>query len=108
MFDLTSAVVLGLVVMGLIALAKTLVDGPNRDRLIVGVCFIISFIAVQLIAASDFAEESVVLKRPLNSMNFWSQLVVILLVTGLATGIWKGVKAVTNIGENVNGGAKQP
>lgn len=107
MFDLTSAVVLGLIVMGLIALAKTLVDGPNRDRLIVGVCFAISFVSVMLIAASDFAHESVVLKRELDTMNFWSQLVVVVLTTGIATGIWKGVKAITNIGETVNGG-KQP
>jgi hypothetical protein len=97
MLDLSSAVVLGFVLTGLIALGKTLYDGPNRDRVIVGICFIVSFTTVMLIAASDFAHESVILKIPLDSMNFWSQMVIVLLATGLASAIWKGYKAINGI-----------
>lgn len=100
MFDIGSAVVLGLVLMGLVALAKTLIDGPGRDRIIVLVCFVVAFIAVMLVAASDFAHEQVVLDRTLDSLNFWSQLVIVVLLTGLASAAWQGIKAVSRVGSS--------
>jgi hypothetical protein len=90
--------VLGLVLLGLVALAKTLLDGPNRDRLIVLICFVVALIAVLLVAASDFAHENVVLDRPLDSLNFWSQMVIVILATGLASAGWQGIKAVSRVG----------
>lgn len=100
MLDIGSAVVLGLVLTGLVSLAKTVLEGPPKDRRTVLVCLAVSIVTVQLVAASDFAGEQVVLDRPLNSMNFWSQLVVSLLLVGLASFAWQGVKAVRNVGEN--------
>lgn len=100
MFELGSALVLGLVVVGLISLAKAIVDGPNRTRVIVLICLVISFVTVVLVAASDFAHEQVILKRTLDSMNFASQMIVVVLLTGLAAGIWEGFTTIKNIGHN--------
>lgn len=99
MFDLGSAVVLGLVVMGLVTMVHTLVYGPGPDRVKVVSCLVVAFIAVQVVAASDFANEQVVLNRKLDSLNFWSQMVIVLLVAGVASAVWNiGVKAISNIG----------
>lgn len=101
MFDLGSAVVLGLVVMGLVAMVHTLIYGPGPDRVKVVACLVVAFIAVVLVAASDFANEQVVLNRKLDSLNFWSQMVIVLLVAGVASAVWNiGVKAISNIGQN--------
>lgn len=100
MFDLTSAVVLGLVLFGLVEAAKNLIWGTNRERVIVASALAVSVITVVLVAASDFAHEQVVLDRSLDSLNFASQLVVALLLAGLAAAAFKGVQAVRNIGEN--------
>lgn len=100
MFDISSAVILGLVVLGLIAIAKTLYEGSARDRIIVAICFLVSLVTVVLVAASDFASEQVVLDRPLSTLNFGSQLVVVILLTGTASAAYEGLKAVKNIGEN--------
>lgn len=98
MFDLTNAVILGLVLVGLIAIARTLLFGTNRERVIVVACVIVSFITVMLVAASDFAHEQVVLNRPLDSMNFGSQLVIVVLLVGLASALWQGYKALSHVG----------
>lgn len=100
MFDIGSAVVLGLVLTGLVVLARSLIYGTTTDRVVALVCLAVSVVAVQLVAASDFASEQVVLDRALNSMNFWSQLVVALLLSGIAATVWQGIKAVRNIGQN--------
>lgn len=99
MFDIGSAVVLGLVLTGLVSLTHTLVVGPNGDRVKVAICLAVSIVAVQLVAASDFAAEQVVLNRHLNALNFWSQMVIALLLSGIASGIWLGLKSVSNIGQ---------
>jgi len=68
---------------------------------VAGVSLLVAIIGVQLVAASDFAGEQVLLNKPLNSMNFWSQLVVSLLAAGAASGVWQiGYKAIKNIGQN--------
>jgi hypothetical protein len=102
MLDLGQAIVLGLLVVGLIALVKSLVFGPtHRDRLLAVLSLVVSFVAVVLIAASDFAHEQVVLDRPLDSLNFASQMVVVILLAGLASGLWQiGAKAVSKIGSS--------
>lgn len=98
MFDIGSAVVLGLVVVGLVSLVKSLVYGTTQDRVITVACLVVAFIAVMLVAASDFAREQVVLDRTLDSLNFWSQMVIVLLLAGTASGIWQGYKAVSRVG----------
>lgn len=98
MFDIGSAVVLGLVLTGLVTLAHTLIKGDNDSKVAAGICLVVSIIAVQLVAASDFASEQVVLDRALNDLNFWSQLVVSLLLAGVAAGVWTGFKAVSRVG----------
>lgn len=100
MFDLASAVVLGLVVLGLVSLVHSLILGTNADRVKVVVCLAVSVVAVVLVAASDFAHEQVVLDRPLDSLNFASQLVVSLLIAGIASAAWQGYQTVKNVGQN--------
>lgn len=98
-FNLGSAIVLGLVIMGLVSMVHTLVYGPNSDRVKVGACLGVSFLAVVLVAASDFAHQQIILDRPLDSMNFWSQMVIVFLAAGIASGVWQvGPKAISNIG----------
>ena len=98
MFDIGSAVVLGLVVMGLVALVHSLVLGTGADRIRVLCCLAVSVVAVVLVAASDFAGEQVLLDHKLSTLNFASQMIVALLLAGLAAAAWQGVKAVSNIG----------
>jgi hypothetical protein len=98
--DLGQAVVLGLVLVGLTQLVMTLVKGPNDARIVAVVALGVALVAVQLVAASDFAAEQIVLDRPLNSMNFASQLVVSLLAAGIASGVWQGYVALKNVGQN--------
>ena len=100
MFDIGSAIVLGLVLTGLVTLVYSLVVGDTAERIKVAVCLVVSIITVLLVAASDFAKEQVVLDRSLDSLNVPSQLVVALLLAGIAAGIWQGLKAVSNVGEN--------
>lgn len=100
MFDIGSAVVLGFVLTGLVTLVHSLVLGDNPERIKVGICLVASVVTVVLVAASDFAKEQVVLDRPLASLNVASQLVVALLLSGIAAGIWQGLKAVSNVGQN--------
>jgi hypothetical protein len=100
MFDIGSAVILGLVAVGLISLLKSLVWGNTYDRLVAVVCVVASVVAVLLVSASDFASEQVVLDRSLESLNFGSQLIVALLLSGLASGTWEAYRSVRNIGEN--------
>lgn len=96
--DIGSAVVLGLVIMGLVTLARSLIYGSKQDRVIAITCLVLGIVAVLLVGASDFAHENVVLDRPLDTLNFWSQLVVGLLLGGVASAAWTGVKAVSRIG----------
>lgn len=101
MFDTGSAVVLGLVVLGLVQMAKKLIEGTNKERVTVAVCLVVAVVTVLLVAASDFAAEQVVLDRSLESLNFASQMVVALLLAGSAVSLYTiGVKAVSNIGQN--------
>src|SRR5678815_1807122 len=100
MLDLGSAVVLGAVVLGLVALARSLIFGTNVDRIVAGVCVVVSVLAVVLVAASDFAHENVVLDRPLDSVNFASQLVIALMLSGFASAGWQALRSVRNIGDN--------
>lgn len=102
MFDIASAVILGLVVVGLVSQVRSLIYGTKDDRIAVVACLVIAVVAVLVVAASDFGHEQVVLDRPLDSLNIWSQLVVALLVAGVASAAWQGVKAVRNIGANDN------
>lgn len=97
MFDLASAVVLGLVVMGLVTMAMAVKDGKWAE---VVICLAVSFGAVMLVAASDFAHEQVVLDRPLDTLNLASQAVVALLIAGVAATAWETLKAAKNIGQN--------
>jgi hypothetical protein len=99
-FDLKSAVVLGLVLTGLVTQVVKLVSGDNRERLKVVACLGVAIVAVQLVAASDFASTEIVLERPLNSLNFASQLVVAILAAGVASLTWEIVKRIDGIGEN--------
>lgn len=98
--DVGSAAVLGAVVLGLVSLARSLILGTNQDRVVAVVALVVSVVAVILVAASDFAGEQIVLDRPLSSLNGASQLVVALLLAGVASAGWQGLKAVSNIGEN--------
>lgn len=98
-FSLGSAVVLGLVLVGLVSLAHSLVLGTNADRIKSGICLGVSIVAVLLVGASDFGHTQIVLDKPLDTMNIWSQLVVALLAAGIASGLWQaGPKAISNIG----------
>jgi hypothetical protein len=99
-FDLGNAIVLGLLVAGLVSLVKTLVEGDHKARVTVLACLGVSIVAVFLAAASDFSHEQVLLNTPLDEMNVWSQLIVAVLLAGLASGIWQGFQAVKNIGYN--------
>jgi hypothetical protein len=98
--DLGSAAILGAVVVGLVALARSLIFGVNRDRIIAGTCLAIGIGATWLVGASDFASEQVVLDKPLDQLNFWSQMLVGVLVAGVASAGWQGYKAIANVGEN--------
>lgn len=100
MFDLESALILGLVVLGLVSQVRSVVYGDKSDRISVAACFAVSLVAVLLVAASDFAHEQVVLDRPLDSLNFWSQLVIVVLVAGIASAAWQAYKKVGNVGQN--------
>jgi hypothetical protein len=80
---------------------NTLVNGPWASRKVAIIAIVVAVVGVQLVAASDFAETEIVLDRALNSMNFWSQLVISLLAAGIGSGVWQiGSKAVSNIGQN--------
>jgi len=100
MFDIGSAVVLGLVLTGLVTMVHTLVVGPGPARVKVLVCLGVAVVVVLLVAASDFAHQQVVLDRSLDTLNFWSQLVVAILLAGLASVAWEGLRAVKNVGSN--------
>lgn len=102
MLDLGSAAVVGLVVLGLVALARSLIYGTNQDRVIAGVSLVVGIGAVLLVGASDFAHEQVLLDRPLDTLNGWSQVLLGVLVGGVASAGWQGVKAIRNVGENDN------
>lgn len=99
MLDLSSAVVLGLVVLGLVTLVRSAMAGGDKLKTAV-IVIVIAVVAVFLVSASDFASEEVVLDRPLDSLNVWSQLVVAILLAGVASAAWEGLKAVANVGEN--------
>src|SRR5262245_43144881 len=98
--DLTSAVILGAVVLGLVSMARTALNGATKDRLTVVIVLVVSIVAVLLVAASDFGSTQVILSRSLDKMNFWSQLVVGVLLAGLGSGGWEALRAVKNIGDN--------
>lgn len=99
--DLGSAVVVGLVLTGLVALARSLIEGPtNKDRLTVVVCLALGIGTVLLVGASDFASEQVLLDKPLDTLNVWSQILLGVLLAGVASTLWQAVKAVSNVGEN--------
>ena len=107
--ELGQAVVLGAVLIGLTQLVMSLIKGPGPSRLVAVVSLVVSIVGVQLVAASDFAETQIVLDRPLNSLNFASQLVIALLAAGTASGLWQIVpKAVKNIGANFDRGQNVP
>jgi hypothetical protein len=100
MFDIGSAVVLGLVGTGLVTLAISLIYGPKDKRISALACLVIAVITVILVAESDFATKEVVLDHSLGSLNFASQMVVALLLAGIMSGIWEALRAVKNIGQN--------
>jgi cell division protein FtsW (lipid II flippase) len=96
------------VLLGLVSLAKSLAFGTNRDRIVAGLTIVIAVVAVLLVAASDFGHTQVVLDVPLDSMNFWSQLVVAVILAGLGSGVWQGLAAVKNVGQNQVAAAQPP
>lgn len=97
---LGGALVLGLVLTGVVKLVHDAVFGDTIARLKVAICVIVAVVVVLLISASDFASETVILKKSLASLNVWSQLVIALLVAGVASTIWQTLGAVRNVGEN--------
>lgn len=100
MLDLTSAVILGAVLLGLISLVYTLVTGTAQQRVTVAICLAVSIVVVLLVGASDFAHEQVVLNRPLDSLSVISQLLVAILLAGIASAMWETLRAAKNIGAN--------
>lgn len=100
MFDLSSAVVVGLVLTGLVSLVRTIVQGPNPRRITAATCFLVSLATIILVSASDFAHDQVILKQPLDRLNVASQIVVAILAAGIASAVWEGYTAAKNIGEN--------
>lgn len=99
MFDLGSAVVLGLVIVGLVSLVYSLIYGDKAARVKAVVCLVVAIVAVSLVGASDFGHENVVLDRPLDTLNFASQMIVALLASGVASGVWQiGAKALSRVG----------
>jgi hypothetical protein len=98
--DVGSAVILGLTLTGLVSLAYSLVTGTTQDRVKAALCLVIGIGVTLLVGASDFASQQIVLDRSLASMNIWSQIVVGILLAGIASGVWQGYAAVKNVGEN--------
>lgn len=99
--DLASAAILAGVVVGLVTLANSIVFGTAKQRIVGIVVVVISFLAVMLVAQSDFGHTQVVLSKPLDTMNFGSQLVVVVLLAGGASVLWEGFKRVSDIGTPV-------
>lgn len=97
---LAGAVVLGLLVTGLVKLANDLIEGDAKTRRRAGVCIGIGQLGTQLVAHSDFAAGEKVLGRTLDTMNLGSQVVVGVLVAGLAVAAWLALDALRNVGEN--------
>ena len=98
--ELTGLVVVGAAILGLVSIARTMVEGTNRERVTAALCLVIAIGAVMLVGASDFAETEVVLDKPLNALNGASQVLLGVLLAGTASAAWQGLKAVRNIGEN--------
>lgn len=99
MFDLTSAVVLAAVVMGLVFLLKTLLPDGVSPKIVAVLCVVVGILAVLIVGASDFAHDQVVLNRPLDSLNLASQILVGFLVGGGAAASYKTLSAISNIGQ---------
>lgn len=99
--DLASAAILAGVIVGLVTLANSIVFGTAKQRVVGIVVVIISFVAVMLVAQSDFGHTQVVLSKPLDTMNFYSQLVVVVMLAGGASVLWEGFKRVSDIGTPV-------
>lgn len=107
--ELTGLVVVGAAILGLVTLARTLVEGPtNKDRLVAVLCLVIAVVAVVLVGASDFAEQEIVLDRPLNSLNGASQALLGILLAGTASAAWTGLKALSLVGSARALGDRQP
>lgn len=98
--QLASAVVLGLVVLGLVSEAKKLIYGTKHEKVVVVLAFVISTIAVFLVGASVWAHKQVLLGEHLDTLDVASKFVVVVVVWGIAGVSWEGLGALKNIGQN--------
>jgi hypothetical protein len=97
---LAGAVVLGLVLTGLVKLVHDAIYGDTQTRVKVGSCVVTGQVVVFLVAASDFASETTILKHRLDQVNVASLVVFGILVAGAATLAWQALGAVRNVGQN--------
>lgn len=90
-------------VYGLVELAKAVLPDSvtGNSKLVVGLVFVLSIVAVFLIGGTVWAHEQVLGGHPLDQLGVADKLVVSLFVGGAAAFLHQGVvTTVKNIGEN--------
>ena len=98
--DFANSAVLVFTVFGLTSLFKSAVKVPTRVPTAL-VPIVLSFVAVFLTANADaFADQQVINKVALSSMNWQSLCLVSIGLAATSAALHQGLAAVKNIGEN--------
>jgi hypothetical protein len=97
--DFTNAAYLTGAVFGIVTLVKVLFR-VNDQRIVVGITLIAALASVFLMGATVWADEQVIGGQPLSQLDFWSKVVAGLFLAGAETGVFLGLDAVKNIGNN--------
>lgn len=100
--DLSNAALLIAAVYGLTELVKAFLPASlsENSKVKAGLAVVVSFVAVFLVGATAWASEQVIGDVHLDKMSVADKVLVSIFVAGAAALVQRGLKAVTNIGEN--------
>lgn len=98
--DLAQATVLVAAIVGLVSIARSVVFGIARERLMAAVVLVVALLAVILTAESDWGNDQVVLGKHLDKLSVVSLILLALILAGNASTLWEVLTSVRNIGSN--------
>lgn len=99
--DFGNAALLTFILLGLIAEAKSLVWGTNKERITIGIVNGAAVATVFLVAESAWGNEQIIGGQQLGLLGWSSRLLVAIVLGGGASGLWQGFDTIKNVGQNM-------
>lgn len=99
--DFGQAALLVFVFVGLVAEAKALVWGSNKQRITVAIVNAVAIASVFLVAETVWGNDQIIGGQQLGLLDWASKLLIAVILGGGASGLWEGFTTLKNVGQNL-------